>query len=135
MASSSSESPNDGAAKPAGRGKKLLLRLLLLLLLLGLLGGIGFACWAYRSTLLSLFSSKQTTETHSSAVELIPFCDSLSQTVYALKLTSGYGEILPVLHDTGGGLAQCGEGAENGYGRVILKKGKAVHVLPQRAKK
>ncbi|MBO5491193.1 MAG: hypothetical protein J5960_07205 [Desulfovibrio sp.] len=132
MASEESVSPNDGNGAPAGRGRRrLLLRILLFLVLVGLVAALGFFAWKYKDR---FFSARKAGAPDASAVALIPFCDNLSRTVYVLKLDNGLGEILPVLRE-GGGLAQCGEGAETGYGKVILRQGKAYHVLPQKTAK
>ena len=132
MASEESVSPNDGNGAPAGRGRRrLLLRILLFLVLVGLVAALGFLAWKYKD---AFFSARKAGAPAASAVALVPFCDNLSRTVYVLKLDNGLGEILPVLRE-GGGLAQCGAGAETGYGKVILRQGKAYHVLPQKTAK
>ena len=105
-----------------------LLRILLVLLLLGLVVGLAFVGWKFKD---KIFPAQKNTTVATSGISLVPFCDSLSQNVYALKLTNGYGEVLAVLHENGDGLAQCGEGAENGYGKVVLRNGKAYHQLPR----
>ncbi|MBO4300397.1 MAG: hypothetical protein J5861_02220 [Desulfovibrio sp.] len=124
----SAKAPDMMEGAPKRGVLRLLLRVLFLLLLLGLVAGLGFAGWKFKD---KIFSGRGGPAPATSGAALIPFCDSLSQTVYALKLSDGYGELLPVLHEKGGGLAQCGEGAENGHGKVVLRGGKAYHVLPK----
>lgn len=116
---------------PRRRGK-MFMRLLVLFVVSGLIAGLGFATWKYSDKLLNMLPFWKSDVTARDDVSLIPYCDALSRNVYALKLDHGYGEMLPVLHETGGQLVQCGEGAENGFGRIALRQGKAYYFLPKK---